>query len=239
MKTFRPETIAMLAHAICGDEFSDAQQYETAREQQSACILPMLVDFVKRNLVDGITLEAGCGSGLLLQDIPSINWLVDPSDRMISRARATIQRLVEDSVLQDGQVKAVQGVTECLEFVDGTLSNVIFLNGFFQVRSDYESLIEINRVLCHGGRFIFNILCDDVSDIICGRVLGLHNYIRMCQEFGFAVVEQRRQGEHGLICLEKVTTFEPAMLRKLQLVKAGDDTYRVLNFCASRDGKLL
>lgn len=236
MKTFRKANIEALALAIEGDQFCDAQQYEQAREQQDSSILPMLVDFVRRNLPEkGDVLEAGCGSGLLLKDIPTINYLMDPSQAMLRRATETA------AVLNIKGVEILQGVTERIELVDGSMGAVIFLNGFFQVRSDYESLIEINRVLAMGGRFMFNVLCDDSGDIICGRTLGLRNYVRTCLEFGFEVVEQRRVGEHGLICIEKVADFAPEMLRKLQLVPAGcdDPGYLLLNFYQPRDGKLL
>lgn len=247
MHTYRKQNIQLLAQAIEGDQFCDAQQYEQAREQADSRILPMLVDFVNRNLTDlpqGKLLEAGCGSGLLLKDIPGINYLMDPSKAMLQRADALVAQLGLT------HVQLLNGVTEYIDLESNTLRAVIFLNGFFQVRSDYESLIEINRVLTMGGRFIFNILCDDSNDIICGKVHGLKNYVRTCREFGFEVVEQRRVGEHGLICIEKVAAFAPEMLRKLQLVPAQPpeherqlnvkyEGYKLLNFYAPRDGKLL
>lgn len=228
-KLFREENIALLGLAIIDDEFQDLPQIETKGD-----ISHEEVDFILRNiksspLLDHTLLEIGCGSGRLLGKIPHTH-LLEPSSHMLDRLRHSVTTLNQESTIE-----IRQGVAEYIPY-DMQFDNIVFMNGFFQVRSDYEALIEVNTHLKVGGMFMFNILSDDTENIVCGRVLGLKNYVRVVEEFGFSLVERRQD---GYLAFEKVEDFRPQLLRKLQLVYAGNGLHKVLNLDLDRDRALL
>lgn len=227
MKPFREENLWVLQQAILSDQYDDGAQAKAKGE-----LSPDLVAFVKRNILTGNVLECGCGSRCLALYGVGVTHALEPSEHMLER----LVRILDKS---DIVVEIEQGVVECIpdKWRRSEFSTVIFLNGFFQVRSDYEALIEISATLRIGGRFIFNLYTDDSEDIVCGRVLGLKNYLRILNEFGFAIVEVR---EPGMICVEKARPFDPNYLRKLQLVEVEDGLYKALNLLPdSRDQGLL
>ena len=227
MRLFRQENIMALYRAIRGDQYDDRAQAEAKGDLPDD-----LVVFVKRNVLSGNILECGCGSRCLALYGVGVTHALEPSEHMF-------QRQVKSLDKSDIMVEVRQGVVECIpdDWIRSGFSTVIFLNGFFQVRSDYEALIEVNAALRIGGRFIFNLYTDDSEDIVCGRVLGLRNYIRVLREFGFSPVEVR---ETGMVCVEKTRAFDPSHLRKLQLVEASDGLYKAMNLLPnSRDQGLL
>jgi SAM-dependent methyltransferase len=222
MKFYREENIKALAEAIVGDEYNELSQIDAIGDES-----PDVVNFILRNIESTnespSILEVGCGSGRLLGLVP-ITHTLDASSSMIER----LKKRISDKGLN---VVTSQGFVECIPYED-KFDAILFMNGFFQVRSDYEAFIEINRSLKLGGRFIFNLYADDSFDIICGRVLGVNNYIRIMKEFGFSLVEKRKTGH---ICVEKVAEFNLKNLRKMQLIKDGEG-YKILNFSQDRDG---
>lgn len=212
LRLFKHRNIRMLFDAVSGDAYSDQAQEVQREVHGQDYTVPELVAFVKRN-VQYPSMEAGPGSGYLAtHGIHSSSYL-EPSFNMCSRLRENLAKLGATGVV-------VNGVLECIpENLPhyGELRSIIFVNGFFQVRSDYECLIEVNTALAIGGRFILNVLPDDSTDIICGRVLGVRNYARLIAQFGFVPVEVLP--ESGFICMEKVEHFDPKFLSKLQRVE--------------------
>jgi hypothetical protein len=192
---------------------------------------------VKRNIKHP-ALEIGAGSGdYTIRNNIVCDYYLEPSK---SRA-ASLVKLILDTQQDVPQKpsRVIAGLMECIpdEIENGSLESVLFLNGFWQVRSDYECLIEVNRVLAIGGRFIFNLAQNDDEDLICGRVIGYKNYLRILKEFGFEIYEAR---DEGFICVRKVKDFDPRDLRKLQLVKNESGSYEALNFFPDgRDANLL
>ena len=224
MKFYREENIKALAEAIIGDEYNELSQIDAVGDES-----PDVVNFILRNIESTGSvniLEIGCGSGRLLGKV-KITHTLDASSAMVERLKLRISEFGLD-------VTAAQGFAECIPF-DIKFDAVIFMNGLFQVRSDYETFIEVNRALRMGGRFIFNLYSDDSFDIICGRVLGVNNYVRVLEEFGFKLVEKRKSGH---VAVEKVSEFDLSRLRKMQLIKDGSG-YKLLNFHSDRDGKYL
>ena len=225
MKIYREENIQALAEAIMGDQYNELSQIDAVGDEPKE-----VVDFINRN-IEGVTdnqkiLEIGCGSGRLLGKV-NITHTLDASSAMIERLKARIASL-------NLNVVTAQGFAEYIPYEE-KFDAVIFMNGLFQVRSDYEAFIEINRALRIGGRFIFNLYADDSFDIICGRVIGVNNYVRVLEEFGFKLVEKRKSGH---VAVEKVSDFDLRMLRKMQLIKENGG-YKLLNFHPDRDGKYL
>ena len=225
MKIYREENIQALAEAIMGDQYNELSQIDAVGDEPKE-----VVDFINRN-IEGVTdnqkiLEIGCGSGRLLGKV-NITHTLDASSAMIERLKARITSL-------NLNVVTAQGFAEYIPYEE-KFDAVIFMNGLFQVRSDYEAFIEINRALRIGGRFIFNLYADDSFDIICGRVIGVNNYVRVLNEFGFSLVEKRKSGH---VAVEKVSDFDLRMLRKMQLIKENGG-YKLLNFHPDRDGKYL
>lgn len=242
MKAFREENINALTQAILEDQYSDAAQIEAREEHEQSYTKgaegDALLSFVKRNIKHP-ALEVGAGGGdyTIRNNIVS-EYYLEPSKSRADRLTKLIAATQVDSVLKNS-IQVIAGLMECIpdEIQDGSLECVLFLNGFWQVRSDYECLIEVNRVLAIGGRFIFNLAQNDDEDLICGRVIGYKNYLRILKEFGFEIYEAR---DEGFICVRKVKDFDPRDLRKLQLVKNESGSYEALNFFPDgRDANLL
>lgn len=230
-RLYKEKNIRALADAIQGDEYNDEAQYE----QKVQNIHSDWIDFVKRNIAEP-WLECGPGRGLLLHHGLRADAYIEPSNVMVKGLTHTLATMCLDS---SRPYTVVHGVIECIpETLNhyGEFASVVFLNGFFQVRSDYEAFIEVNRALKIGGTFVFNIYPDDSQDIICGRVLGPNNYLRIAREFGFDVQEFR--ASEGLFALVKVKNFDFRDLRKLQIVSRSDGSFDVKNFLPhTRDSK--
>lgn len=234
VRLYRQENIDALYKAISGDEYEDAPQLEKQISRANSEFRDNVLKFILRNLVDkrfpyalSRTLECGPGSGTFLPEFMATHYL-EPSLVMINGLKKKVKSMRFSPIIE-------QGVMEYIPWEK--LDNIVFANGFFQVRSDYEALIEVNRALNDGGRFIFNLRVDDSEDIVCGRVLGFNNYIRVLKEFGFEPVEVRK--DEGFICVEKVADFTPKMLRKLQLIEVEKNRYIIKNFYAPRDEKFI
>jgi hypothetical protein len=222
-RLFREKNIRALADAIQGDEYDDMAQYT----EKLGNIHEGWIEFVRRNVQQPM-LECGPGRGLLVKCDIVAQAFIEPSRTMIKGLTQTLAEKFKGDVPRP---EVVNGVIECIpnQLTNyGKFGSVVFLNGFFQVRSDYEALIEVNHALRMGGVFIFNLYTDDQQDIVCGRVLGANNYLRIVREFGFDVREFRP--EEGLFCIVKVREFDMRELRKLQLVRQPNGMYVANNF---------
>lgn len=215
-----------LAEALNADEFDDATQYDTL----SAPHLPSpLGDLVKTFLPEGgDCVEIGPGSTPYVEEGHRSRWArSEPSKTRVDHLRAA-------------GFAADQAFAEELPYRDRQLACVLMLNGFFQVRSDYEAILEFNRVLEFGGRLLFNIHTSDRTDIIVGRVYGPHNLARMVNQFGFRTiclwegeVKWDRYGGvpdiQAFLAFEKVRNAEyadinmPQLIPRPELAAATDD----------------
>lgn len=239
IKSFRTENIEALTQAILEDEYNDVAQFEARESHEQSYTKDgdsdELLQFVKRNIKHP-SLEVGAGSGdYTIRNGIVCDYYLEPSNTRV----ASLSELLSNPLYKTPVDHVFFGVMEYIpdEIGNGSLQSVLFLNGFWQVRSDYECLIEANRVLSIGGRFIFNLAQNDDEDLICGRVIGYKNYLRILKEFGFEVYEAR---DEGFICVRKVKDFDPRDLRKLQLVKKTSGFYEALNFFPDgRDANLL
>ncbi|MEK6819506.1 MAG: methyltransferase domain-containing protein, partial [Nanoarchaeota archaeon] len=163
------------------------------------------LDFVSRNLI-GKTLEIGSGSGQNSKTF-DIKEALEPC---ISRVSKNLEQNI------------TLGFSENIPFMDKTFKSVLMLDTFDQLRSNMETLAEINRILVKRGRFIFDCQVSDEFDINYGLVFGFRNLRRYIEDFGFQVVEVRQDDITGLYCFEKEFDWTPKMLGKLQIVKEND-----------------
>ena len=232
MKLYREENIEAIYKAIQEDEYDDTMQ-DVAIEQDD--FLPELKNFLDMYIIPGRVLEVGCGSGDSFKDFPNITHGLEPNERRVVRARIK-------GTAHGIDVK--QGMIEYMDYTEACFHTIMMINGFWQVRSDYEALMEVNRCLQIGGHFILNLLVNDNIDVVLGRVYGHHNFIRTASQFGFSLVAYYRynagarfypQEQIGVaICFEKVLNFDYKMLNLPQV-----DKKNVMNYLHSRDWRLI
>jgi len=199
--------------ALNADEFDDAEQYEQTNQEQLYGVPEMLLsEFVLAK--QPFTLEIGPGSTPVITG----GWYLEPSE---SRAAALMKK-VEPTAVHVGYV-------ENMPLSSGAFDAVVMVNGFFQVQSLYEAILEINRVLKLNGRFAFNIHTGDEVNIIVGQVFGYRNLVRTLKQFGFEPLcvwegavnlEHRTEGEErqAFIVVEKVRDATAGDLNQPQLV---------------------
>jgi len=231
VKLFREENITVLFRALYEDGYDDeVQKKEFGYEYDEETF----IEFVRRNLKKGKILEIGCGSGLSFEHYP-ITHAIEPSRKRFEKALSKAKKR---------GVKLELAVAECLPFEDSFFSTVLCIRTLFQVRSDYETLIEVNRVLENSGTFIFDLWGDE-DDLVVGRAFGVKNYERLLGDFGFKLVERRifersefRESTRYGFCFEKIRDFDYRFLKKLQLVQ-DDGGFRLINFVRERDRRLL
>jgi SAM-dependent methyltransferase len=202
---YRASNLRALNRVILEDEFDDA-----AKAEHVGCILAdAYVEFVQRNAFpSGNWLDMGCGSGGIFDVLTRITHALDANPMRAARAAAK------------GSVEVANGASECTPFADRSFMTVTYLHGFFQVRSDYEALMEVNRMLDMGGRFIFDLPNIARTNLEFGRLIEPRSYVRnILEDFGFELVERRLLNDWDeAICVEKVADFDYRKLKKLQLV---------------------
>lgn len=233
MQLYREENIRTLLAALEQDQYDDVAQDETVGIDE---VPPDAHAFLSLYLGQRTpVLEIGCGGGSLFGRY-GITHGVEPARRRHEAAQAR------------GAVMGVaveRGVAECLPYPSHTFSAALMLNGFFQVRSDYEALVEINRVLRPGGVFIFNLLTEDATDVVCGRCYGPLNTRRVLEQFGFDTVGflptdagprfAPYPQTSTYLAAQKVRDFDARWLNLPQVKRAED----VVNFLPDRDWRLL
>lgn len=228
MKLFKEENIKKILEAIQLDEYDDSLQDKKIDQDDFIIEVDKFLDIF---LQKGTSLEIGCGSGDSMEKY-NISYGIEPCEKRYLSAKKK-------------GLDIKQNVSECIEFNDNYFDSVIMINGFFQVRSDYESLIEINRVLKTNGNFIVNLLINDNIDIVLGRCYGFKNFIRLCSQFGFSLQAYKlyNAGKRFvpdeqigvIISLIKERNFDNKYLNLLQVKDQKD----LLNYLPERDWKLI
>jgi len=213
---FKTKNIEMLCKAMIDDEYDDTEQ--DVKEDR----YDVLKDFILRNIVVGNVLDVGCGTGGSFKWYP-ITHAVEPSSYRFKEARKQGTKYY---------VKVKQAFCEALPYKDEYFDSVLALGVWEHLRSDFESLIEINRVLKFEGMFIMTL----VTRSPAGRVYQLRSYFRTVEDFGFELIERRYihvKEDWGFMgyAFRKTRDFDPNYLRKLQLV----DLKHVKNFVQDRD----
>lgn len=211
---FRLENLIRLNRVILEDEFDDS-----AKADYVGCAYSDgYVDFIQRNIIGERVLDLGCGSGRSFGIFP-ITAATDASPLRADAARRA-----------SGEVDVRLGAAECLSFDSASMDTVLYLHGFFQARSDYEAIIEVNRVLRVGGRFIFDLPAMNRVNLEFGRIFEPRSYVRILRDFGFDLVELREIDEWDVgIAVEKVEDWDYRRMKKLQLVEKENGLFKALN----------
>jgi SAM-dependent methyltransferase len=201
-----------IRHALEEDAFNDEAQYgQTTQEQLYPVPASLLEAFLP---ADTLLLEVGPGttpynrgSIFLEPSLARYAWLVE---------------------FVGGSSTVNLGYIEDMPFEDESFGAALMLNGFFQVQALYEAILEVNRVLRIGGRFLFNIHTGDDGDIIVGQVFGPKNLVRTFRQFGFeplcvweGKVNVHRTGgdeRQAFIVVEKRRRASAADLNQPQLI---------------------
>lgn len=227
MKLYREENIKKIIDAIELDEYDDSEQDKVVEQDD---FLPEVKMFLQLFVKPGNVLEIGCGSGDSM-NLYGITHGVEPCKKRYESALSK-------------KLLVKRNVVEYLEFDNDFFDSALMLNGWFQVRSDYEAMIEVNRVLKLGGYFIFNLLVNDELDIVLGRCLGPNNYIRLTEQFGFKLIAQKKYNagnrfyppiQEGVVfCFEKIRDFDNRWLNLLQA-----DIKSLKNYLPERDWRLI
>lgn len=200
---FRVSNIQQLNRAIQEDEFDDLAKHEL----MGYVYPPDYLEFIERNLTPGTVLDAGCGSGASFALLPVTHALeANPARHALAARHAGVDVRL--------------GAAECLPFEPGSINNVLHLQGFFQVRSDWETMIEYNRVLPVGGRFLFDVPKLG-RPVVFGRTFEIRSYVKLLVDYGFELVEIRELSDDfgfTAVCLEKTHDWDYSQMKKVQLV---------------------
>ena len=205
MRLYRPTTIREIMRAVIEDEFDDSAQNVEIYGGEVFGVNEFVL-MCSRNIRKGRVLEVGCGSGYLLQKLP-ITHAIEPHP--IRRQRA----------IEKGSAKVKAGVIECIPYPSDFFSTVICHGTWCLVRSQTEALVEVNRVLAIGGRFILDVVVS--TNLPISRVDTLSSLVKMTELFGFSLVEIQPPIENlphlsvGL-CIEKTRNFDWRQLRMPQ-----------------------
>jgi SAM-dependent methyltransferase len=228
MQLYRDENIQSLLSALNADQFDDDLQDTQVGKPD---FLDAVARFLEMYLTGPNVLEIGCGSGASLGHF-GITHGLEPCE---ARAKAAAKRWTDVDV----------GVAEAMPYPDSRFDSVLMIGGWYQLRSDYESLIEANRVLRPRGRLIFNLHVRDEVPVVYGRVLGPRNYVADCRRFGFELVGWHKynsgprfvpaEQEAVILCLEKASVFDARRLN-LPQVQSVD---AIKNYVPERDFYLL
>ena len=138
-------------------------------------------------------LDLGCGTGVILKGISSINsdvelFGLDLSENMIAKAT---QRLGTTATLSVGDA-------ENLPYADNTFDLVCCVESFHHYPNPKKALSEINRVLKNGGLFLF---CDTWTRSPIRQILNF--FIRFSSDGDVHIYS-----ENEISKLLKVTGFE-------------------------------
>jgi len=222
MKLFRKENIEKICNAMMEDTYDD-NVWESQNQGKIEFGPAELKEFILRNISGKTILEIGCGKGRSFSYIPVTHALEPNYIRFMA------------SKQNDKGVVVKQGFSECLPYRDKMFDSVLAIRVWEHVRSDFESLIEINRVLKDGGIFIFTLTSDE-KDSVAGRNFSWKNYERFVKDFGFELVEKREvYDRYHYLCFawKKCREFDARYLNKPQVVG------KINNYLEQRDWVLL
>jgi len=200
MKLYRPENIKLLTRAVVADEYSDEYQNMDAYEGKTFAE-DEFVSFSTMFMVPGKILEIGCGCNPI--KVLPVTHAIEPHP-----VRAEIARLK----LRNVKI----GIIEAIPYPRNYFSTVLCHGAWCFVRSELESLMEVNRVLKKGGVFIFDIV--ERTNLPIARTDSIENLSTRADSFGFNMTGRLRYNkktihEMSVVSLEKLRDFDWHRLR--------------------------
>lgn len=228
MKLYKQENIELLYKALESDEFDDELQDTNFQVDEITEPGKQFLDLYLSN--KSPFLEIGCGSGNMFSKYP-ITHAIEPCFSRYQKASV-------EAGDRNPPVIVHNNVVEAMDFASLTFNAALMINGWFQIRSDYEALIEVNRVMKLHGVFVINLMTSDHLDIVQGRVYGAKNYIRLMKQFGFELMAylETNAGNRFVpktavttyIAVEKVREFDYRWLSQPQ-------AFNIKNYVPERD----
>lgn len=204
IRTHDDKVIELLTKAVINDEYNDLEQANVkyggkVSEYEE---LKMLFNIYGKK---GRVLDIGCGSGILFKLLP-ISYGIEPNPNRV--------RLVKGN-------KVKLGFIEAIPFPSNYFTTAIAWGVMCFVRSESEALVEVNRVLERGGRFIFDVV--EETNLLIAKVVNPKCFARWCENFGFtslAVMPLKSPQYHRRwsIVLEKERDFNWKYLTLPQVI---------------------
>jgi len=213
-------TLQKIMLSIINDQFDDVAQNENVWE--GFADRNILEEFFARNRRNGRALDIGCGSGDSLYHL-DIGYALEPHPDRFVRTK--------DKFKNDDRVEIKQGWAENIPWPDEHFDTVMSWGTMMFVRSMMEALIEVNRVLTHGGIFVFDVVTYTTMPI--AQTVDRCCFPKYVEILGFRNVEVRPFGDRHYkriaVATQKVAIFDP---RSLQLPQISGD---IRNFWEARD----
>src|SRR5574343_619981 len=213
----------LIEYAFLTDEYDDFIEDEHERHIRGG----ILEDFFYRNYKPNDVIEVGCGSGSIMLLIPEINYGIEPNEYRNSKFIKNIN---------DRKIKVLPYERDFAENcnIKSMFDTVLCWGSFCYFRSQWEGLINFNRMLRMNGRLIFDVATK--SNLPISQTVHGDSFCNMLQTcFGFKIIERREFGEEFnqrlAIAAEKIEEFN---YRKLQIPFLKKDG-KVGNFLLERD----
>lgn len=213
--------------ALAADEFDDTAKYENTYYPQE------FVDFCMRYMKPRMSwLDIGCGTGASFKVFP-VTHAIEPNEKRRLTALSHANAEIDLVRFRRSAVDVKHGYAESVDklFKAGFFDIVTYTRGFFQCRSDYETLAAVNTVLKLGGVFIFDVPLESDPAPICGRAFVSDVLVKVVmRQFGFSLHDMGPKWE-GLttMAFKKAAEFGPKTYCRPQLERVEDRTFRVLN----------
>jgi SAM-dependent methyltransferase len=169
--------------AFSTDEYDDFIEDEHERHIRGG----ILKEFFYRNYKLPDIVEVGCGSGSIMLEIPVINYGIEPNE---NRYRKFISNINEGKIkVHPYERSRAEDANIYREF-----DTVLCWGSFCYFRSQWEGLINFNRMLKKEGILIFDVATKSNLPIV--QTVHGDSFCNMLEKcFGFKIVERREFGE--------------------------------------------
>lgn len=189
---------------ITDDEFDDSFQNNDIYNGKISGNL--LQEFFYRNYKPGKIIDIGCGSGGIFEQIPEIEFGVEPNQ---TRANICKEKYPNKKIIIEWAEKIE---------LDLLFDTVLMWGTFTFVRSPMDVLYSINKLLKISGVFIFDVTLETTIPI--AQTVHGPSFINWIKLFGFDLIEKRIFGKNYhrrmALAIEKIRKFDPRYFRMPQ-----------------------
>ncbi|MCW1309783.1 MAG: class I SAM-dependent methyltransferase, partial [Candidatus Nanoarchaeia archaeon] len=172
ISTHSDETIEKISLSVLLDEYDDEAQNVSEYEGKVSGFEELRYLY-KKFTRPGRKLDIGTGSGTLLE-LLEITHAIEPNPKRYEKAL---------KIGRDLGIEVVQGFAESIPYPEEYFSTVLAWGVMCFVRSESETLVEVNRVLEEGGRFIFDVV--ESSNLKISKQVNPFGFSRWAENFGF------------------------------------------------------